>query len=154
MQRSIFARFPEQLLKDLVSCGSPGECSMIDRFLGDAFEVLSCQFWSTVLQSGARLPIHTLIKLVDRTVSGPRFLTVGVFECDTAHRRSLAVLCMLYKIRCNLVALSKLLIRGGKAGAECAILPYVGHLQLISTLKMGADCCQLCQYKLTKPNLT
>ena len=24
------------------------------------FRVLSCQFWSTVLQSGARLPIHTL----------------------------------------------------------------------------------------------
>ena len=28
--------------------------------LGDAFGVLSCQFWSIVLQSGARLPIHTL----------------------------------------------------------------------------------------------
>ena len=24
----------------------------------------------------------------------------GVFECDIAHRRSVAVLCMLYKIRC------------------------------------------------------
>ena len=34
--------------------------SMIDRFLGDAFRVLSCQFWSIVLQSCARLPIHTL----------------------------------------------------------------------------------------------
>ena len=33
---------------------------MIDRFLEDAFGVLSCQFWSIVLQSGARLPIHTL----------------------------------------------------------------------------------------------
>ena len=32
----------------------------IDRFLGDAFGVLSCQFWSIVLQSGALLPIHTL----------------------------------------------------------------------------------------------
>ena len=39
---------------------SPGECSMIDPFLGDAFGILSCQFWSTVLQSGARLPLHTL----------------------------------------------------------------------------------------------
>ena len=29
------------------------ECFMIDRFLGDAFGVLSCQFWSIVLQSGA-----------------------------------------------------------------------------------------------------
>ena len=25
----------------------------------------------------------------------------GVFECDLAHRRSVAVLCMLHKIRCN-----------------------------------------------------
>ena len=51
-------------------------------------------------------------------------------------------------------ALSKLLKREGRAGAEGAILPYVGQLQLISTLKIGADCCQLCQYKLTKPHLT
>ena len=58
--RNIFALFPEQLLNDLVCWGSPGECSMIDHFVGDAFDVLSCQFWSTVLQSGARLPIHTL----------------------------------------------------------------------------------------------
>ena len=29
------------------------------------------------------------------------FLTGGVFECEIAHRRSLAVLFMLYKIRCN-----------------------------------------------------
>ena len=33
---------------------------MIDHFLGDAFLVLSYKFWSIVLQSGARLPIHTL----------------------------------------------------------------------------------------------
>ena len=38
----------------------PGECSMTDRFLGDAFGVLSYQFWSTVLLSVARPPIHTL----------------------------------------------------------------------------------------------
>ena len=51
-------------------------------------------------------------------------------------------------------ALSKLLKCEGGAWADGAILPYVGHLQLISTLKIGADCCQLCQYKLTKPNQT
>ena len=55
---------------------------------------------------------------------------------------------------CVRVALSKLLKCEGGAGAEGAILPYVGDLQLISTLKIGADCCQLCQYKLTKPNQT
>ena len=41
------------------------------------------------------------LKLLDRAVSGARFLTGGVFECNISHRRSVAVLCMLYKIRCN-----------------------------------------------------
>ena len=40
-------------------------------------------------------------KLLNRIVSGARFLTGGVFECDIAHRRSVAVLFMLYKIRCD-----------------------------------------------------
>ena len=43
----------------------------------------------------------THLKLLDRAVSGARFLIGGVFECDIAHRRSVAVLCMLHKIRCN-----------------------------------------------------
>ena len=43
----------------------------------------------------------THLKLLDRAVSGARFLTGDVFECDISHRRSVAVLCMLYKIRCN-----------------------------------------------------
>ena len=51
------------------------------------------------------------------------------------------------------IALTKLRGREGGAGAERAILRYVCHLQIISTLKIGADCCQLSQYKLTKPNL-
>ena len=34
-------------------------------------------------------------------VSGARFLTGGVFKYDIANRRSVPVLCMLYKIRCN-----------------------------------------------------
>ena len=45
----------------------------------------------------------THLKLLDRAVSGARFLTGGVFECDISHRRSVAVLCMLYNIRCNTV---------------------------------------------------
>ena len=55
--RSIFPRSPEQLLKDLISWGSPGGYSMINWSLGDAIGVLSCQFWNTVLQCGVRLPI-------------------------------------------------------------------------------------------------
>ena len=98
--RSIFARIPEQLLNGLVSWGSHGKYSMTDCFLGDAFGVLSCSFWSAVLQCGARLPIHiinywTVLSMVRV------FLTGDVFECDLAHRRSVAVLWMLYKIRCN-----------------------------------------------------
>ena len=41
---------------------------MIDRFLGDAFGVLSCQFWSIVLHSGAQLPIHTLNYWIEQSV--------------------------------------------------------------------------------------
>ena len=40
------------------------------------------------------------LKLLNRLVSGGSFLTGGVFECDLAHHLSVAVLCMLYKIRC------------------------------------------------------
>ena len=43
----------------------------------------------------------THLKLQDRAASGARFLTGGVFQWDISHRRSVAVLCMLYKIRCN-----------------------------------------------------
>ena len=58
---------------------------MIDHFLRDASWVLSCPFWSTVLQFSAW------------------FLTWVVFQWEIAHIRSAAVLCMLYKIRCNLM---------------------------------------------------
>ena len=43
--------------------------------------------------------VDTHLRLLDLAVSGASFLTGGVFECDLAHRRSVAVLCMLYKIR-------------------------------------------------------
>ena len=58
-------------------------------------------------------PCSTLLKHLDRAFSGAkaqystgglggaRFLTGRVFECDIAHRRSVAVLFMLYKFRCN-----------------------------------------------------
>ena len=43
----------------------------------------------------------THLKLLDRVVNGACCLTGGVLDCDLAHRRSVAVLRMLYKIRCN-----------------------------------------------------
>ena len=43
----------------------------------------------------------TYLKLLDRVVSDACFTAGGVLNCDLSHRRSVAVLCMLYKIRCN-----------------------------------------------------
>ena len=65
---------------------------MLPGFCPASFGVLFC---SVVLAA------DTHLNLLDRAVSGARFLTGGVFERDIAHRRSVAVLCMLYKIRCN-----------------------------------------------------
>ena len=42
-----------------------------------------------------------VLQLLNRVVSGISLLTGSVFEYDIAHRRSAAVLCKLYKIRCN-----------------------------------------------------
>ena len=73
------------------------DISLLERcFLGFVLQVL--EYCSAVWCSAA----DTHLKLLDRAVSGARFLIWGVFECDIAHRRrSVAVLCMLYKIRCN-----------------------------------------------------
>ena len=43
----------------------------------------------------------THLKLLDRVVSEARFLIGGVFESDIARCRSVVLLCMLDKIRCN-----------------------------------------------------
>ena len=64
-------------------------------FQGCALPIL--EYCSAVWCLGADTPF----KLLDRAVSSGRFLIGGVFECDIAHRRSVSVLCMLYKIRCN-----------------------------------------------------
>ena len=60
------------------------------------FVLPALEYCSAVWCSAA----DTHLKLLDRAVSGARFLTDGVFECDISHCRSVAVLCMLYKIRC------------------------------------------------------
>ena len=74
--------------------------SVIDRFLLDAFGgfvMPVLEYCSAVWCPAA----DTHLKLLDQAVSGSRFLAGGVFECDISHPRSVAVLCMLYKIRCN-----------------------------------------------------
>ena len=41
------------------------------------------------------------LKPLDRVVSSAGFLAGGVFECNLAHRRSVAELCMLFNIKSN-----------------------------------------------------
>ena len=67
---------------------------MLSRFCPTRFGVLSVVWCSAA-------DIH--LKLLDRVVSDASFLTRGVFECGTTHRRSVAVLSMLYEIRYNLM---------------------------------------------------
>ena len=69
----------------------------------DSWEIFSwfCPTSFRVLFSSLCPADDTHRKLLDRAVSGAWFLTGGVFECAIAHRRSVAVLRMLYKIRYN-----------------------------------------------------
>ena len=55
--------------------------------------------WLTDLQCSARLSILTLNNWTVQTVVP--FSNWGVLECDIGHRRSVAVLGMLYDITCN-----------------------------------------------------
>ena len=69
---------------------------LIERcFCGFVLPVL--EYCSAVWCSAA----DTYLKLLDCVVSGACFLAGGVLNCDLSQRRSVAVLCMLYKIRCN-----------------------------------------------------
>ena len=70
--------------------------SLLGRCFWD-FVLPILEYCSAVWCSAA----DTHLKLLDRAVSGASFLTGGVFECDIAHHRSVALLCMMYKIRCN-----------------------------------------------------
>ena len=59
--------------------------------------VLVLDYCSAVWCSAA----NTYLKLLDREVNCAWFVTWGVFECNIAHRRSVAILCMLYRISWN-----------------------------------------------------
>ena len=43
------------------------------------------------------------LKLLDRVVTSAGFLAGFVFDCNLAHRRSVAELCMLFKIKINIM---------------------------------------------------
>ena len=73
---------------------------------------------------------ETHLKLLDRAVSGARFLTGNMFECDIFHRRSVAVLCMLYEIRCNRCTLLMVLYLDSmcQQGLHTVLWSHIGTL--------------------------
>ena len=72
---------------------------MIDNFFRDAFWVCPARFgvlFCSVMLGCRYTPLTT--GPCSQWCPAPNW---GVFECDIAHRRSVAVLYMMYKIRCN-----------------------------------------------------
>ena len=86
----------------------------------------------------------THLKLLDRGVSGARFLTGGVFDCDISHRRSVVVLCMLYKIRRNQVHPLNGALPGPYAPAKVARGALVAHRYTYAPPR-----CRTLQYRRT-----
>ena len=110
---------------------------MISGFCPASFGVLFCS-----LVHGLNYWIH--LKLLDRAVSGARFQTGGVFECDIAHRRSVAVLCMLYKTGCNPVHL----LNGALPGPYVPVRVTLGDL-VAHRFTYAPPCCRTSQYSRT-----
>ena len=73
------------------------------------------------------------LKLLDRVVSCARLLTGGVIKCDIAHRWSAAILCMLYKIRCNPVhpVMVLYLDRMWQCGLHAVLWSHIGSLMCL-----------------------
>ena len=104
---------------------------LVRCFIGFVLPVL--EYCSAVWCS----PADTHLRLLDRIVSGASFLTRGVFECSLAHRRSVAVLCMLYKIRCNPIHQPSLWC------SSCAVCAGAGYTRLCDSTSV-----HLCQSSL------
>ena len=68
---------------------------ILRSFWGFVLPVL--EYCSAVWCSAA----YSHLKLLDRVVITAGFLAGGVLECHLTHRRSVAELCMLYKIKSN-----------------------------------------------------
>ena len=70
--------------------------SLLLRSFG-SFVLPVLEYFSAVRCSAA----DSHLKLLDRVVRSAGFLAGGVLECNLAHRRSIAELCMLFNIRSN-----------------------------------------------------
>ena len=79
----------------LKECKLTYQGTLLSIVIGIVLPVL--EYCSAVWCSAA----DTHLKLLDPVVSGACFLDGGVLNCNLSYRRSVVVLCMLYKIRCN-----------------------------------------------------
>ena len=78
------------------------------------------------------------VKLLDRVISGACFSTVNVVECNIADCRSVAVLCMLCKIRCNPMHPLE-----SRWWFTCALCTSVGYARCLSSTSV-----YLCAFSL------
>ena len=117
---------------------------MIDRFLGDAFGVCPARFG--LLFCSVVLCRRYTPKLLDRIVSDARFLNGDPFECDIAHCRSVAVLYMLYKIRCN-----PMQPHYGALPVSCGPGRFTRGALVAHRYTYEPSRCRTSQYRLTSP---
>ena len=97
---------------------------MLSGFCPISFGVLFCSRCSAA---------DTHLKLLDRAVIGARFLTGGVFECDIAHRRSVAsCVCFIRSgvTRCTLLMVLYL-DRMCQCGLQAVLWSHIGTLLLL-----------------------
>ena len=104
-------------------------------------------FWSFVLPvleycSAVRCSAaDSHLKLLDRVVRSTFFLAGGVLVCNLAHRRSVAELCMLFKIKSNPMRLLS-----GALPLQY-VLAHVTHGALVAHRHLFAPpCCRTSQY--------
>ena len=69
---------------------------------------------------------------------------MGDFQCDIAHRRSMAVLCMLYKIRCNPIHPLNGVLPGPYVSLRVTRGALVAHLYIYAPPR-----CRTSQYRMT-----
>ena len=97
--RSTFALFPELQLRawyhEKVLASNSWSVAPSEII----FEALSCQTWSIAQRCAWCWTANSHLKLLDRVVRSAVYLAIGVLDCKRAHWWSVAVVCMLFKIR-------------------------------------------------------
>ena len=66
--------------------------------LRDTFGVLSCQYWLLFCSLVHWITDNVITYLTLYWTSAACFLAGGVFECNIAHHRSVALLCVVYRM--------------------------------------------------------